>query len=392
MNRTINKIIKIDLYIIVSICAFLTFYCQAYRGYDTDIGLHVMRIIPVVHGDYYIPHSMLHYITYGIYKICNWISLNISLYDVMVLLETFLVALILYIIYRVLLYYLKDKFNEIILLLISISLIFVTSIYIPFFNKFMYFGQGSPNTWHNPTTFIIKPIAILCFWGLVTYIQKYQHLSNKKLPIILSILFALSVWAKPSFAITFYPALLIFLIIYYRKNFKIYWNIFLILLPSIILLAIQYYHTYSQSLASTNDMKDNIIFTFFGVIRLWTKVPFISLLLAIAFPLSILVIDLKNVKKNQILILSWLNVIIAYLEFAFLAEKYKFPQGAFGFGYNLALFLLFIFSFIHLLNYIKSNTQKKQQIYAAICLIIYSLHLYSGVLYYLRYFITKTYT
>ena len=37
------------------------------------------------------------------------------------------------------------------------------AIFIPWFNKTPYLGQGSPNPWHNPTTIMVRPIALLIF-------------------------------------------------------------------------------------------------------------------------------------------------------------------------------------------------------------------------------------
>lgn len=393
MSKSVNAIIKIAFYLILATIVFILFYVQAHSsGFKTDTNSHVARIMPIIKGEYYLPHSMLHYLTFGIYSLCYWLSIKISLLNVMILLETFLVVLIVEIIYKILKFYLENKYSEPILLLIAVSLIFITSIYAPFFNKLLYLGQWSPNTWHNPTTFIIKPIAICCMFGIYLFIQEHKFTKNKIFIVLLSAIFTLSIWAKPSFAISFYPALFIFLLVFHAKKYKLYLNIFLILLPSVIFLVIQYLRTYYVQIENTTDLKDNIIFTFFGVTRLYTSNIFISLILAIAFPLSILIMDFKNVRKNHILILAWLNIIIAYLQSSFLAEKFKFNQAAFVFGYNLALFFLFIFSFIHFLDYIRVKSEKKEKIIGSILLIVFFLHLYSGVYYYFHFLLTKSYS
>lgn len=56
---------------------------------------------------------------------------------------------------------------------------------------------------------------------------------------------------------------------------------------------------------------DEIIFDFFGVWRLFTPNVLISILLANAFPLSLLVFRFKNVVHNNYLILAWFNLLIA---------------------------------------------------------------------------------
>lgn len=72
---------------------------------------------------------------------------------------------------------------------------------------------------------------------------------------------------------------------------------------------------------------DEIIFDFFGVWRLFTPNVLISILLANAFPLSLLVFRFKNVVHNNYLILAWFNLLIAIGQFGFFAEKryYAWP-------------------------------------------------------------------
>ena len=44
-------------------------------------------------------------------------------------------------------------------LILSLS----AAIFVPWFNEKPYLGQGSPNPWHNPTTIMVRPIALLIF-------------------------------------------------------------------------------------------------------------------------------------------------------------------------------------------------------------------------------------
>ena len=280
---------------------------------------HVERIHPIIKGSYFLPHSMTHYLVYGAYYISNILSVNTSLTSIMILSETLLVVLMVFMISQLLVQKFKHLYSRRTLLLISLSLIIVSSIHLPLVSRYFYLGNWSPNTWHNPTTFLIKPIAFLCILGIYYFIKQQNHANKGVYVISLSTLFTLSVWAKPSFAITFYPALFIFTFIYYTRDFKLYIKIFLILLPSLVLLFFQYYKTYHTKINDTFDLKDNIVFTNFGIIKLYTNNILLSLISAIAFPISILIIDFKSVKNNQLLILSWFTLIISYLQLSFFA-------------------------------------------------------------------------
>lgn len=392
MTKYENIVVKTGLYSILTYIIYTLFWPQAFViGFITDMEYHIARIMPIIRGEYYCPHSMLHYMVYWIHSVFEWLGSDMMLHDVMIWVQIVCFLLILELTHQVMKFYLKDKYSYFTLLIIATTLMFVISIYTPGFYKLLYYGKYSPNTWHNPTTFLIKPIAICCFMGMYLYIKEYELTKNKLFLIVLSALFTLGIWAKPSFAITYYPALFLFVVIYHTKEYKLYLKIFLILLPSLILLAFQYINTYYAALDNTSDLKDNIILTFFGFTRLWTKHVFISLLLAIAFPLSVIILDFKNAVKNRLLIFTWLFTLIGYLQVSFLAEKIKFKEGAFVSGYNYSLFFLFIFSMIHFLNFAKENTKEKEQLKSAVILAIYCMHLLSGVYYYFHYLSTESF-
>jgi hypothetical protein len=285
-----------------------------------------------------------------------------------------------------------DGFGNFIKVLIAISLVFVASIYFPLFSHLIYLGQWSANTWHNPTTLLVKPIALCSMVGVYFLISKNPISEKIKFRIALSILFALGIWAKPSFAITFYPALALFMILYYGKDLKLLFTIFIVMFPAAILLVIQYVQTYYAELNSTTDLKDNIIFSPFAVIHYFSPNAFVSFLLATLFPIAVFIADYANAKKNRLLILVWFNLFSAYFFVSMFAEKIKFTQANFAFGYNLALFFLFIFSFIHFINFIKSKKDFRSQLISSLLMLIFFLHLFSGVYSYFRFLLLKDYS
>lgn len=215
MNKLDNYqtiLMKLGFYAVIGYISYTIFHLQGFvGGYQSDTVDHVSRILPIVNGDYFLPHSMLHYTIYGIVKLCEILSIDTNLMLVMVQFQTILLLLVFELQNRILSYYLKTNFNSVTIHLISAALLFVISVYAPFFNKFMYLGQWSPNIWHNPTTFLLKPFALLGFFGMYHYIQGSSFTKNKLFVIGLSALLTISIWAKPSFVITFYPALFIYL-------------------------------------------------------------------------------------------------------------------------------------------------------------------------------------
>lgn len=51
--------------------------------------------------------------------------------------------------------------------LIGLAICLVGPMNIPWIHSDIYFGVGTPNTWHNPTNLMVKPFALLGFWGIL---------------------------------------------------------------------------------------------------------------------------------------------------------------------------------------------------------------------------------
>jgi hypothetical protein len=115
---------------------------------------------------------------------------------------------------------------------------------------------------------------------------------------------------------------------------------------------------------------------------------FFSILLALAFPLSVLTLRPINIlKKNNFLLASWIMVIVGILQVSFLAESGpRFKDWNFFQGYNIALNIVFIFSIIELARTanISGKISEKIKVFFPISLLI--LHLVSGVYYFSKIF------
>jgi len=380
-NKYNRSIISILIYLIVFAIAFTNEYLQFYFFKNNDLVSHIDRILPIINGTYFIPHPLFHYTIYGLYSIMKHIIPSISIGIVAVIFSSICVTTIYHFTFLILKYFLKEYYSIFSLQLFSFILIIVISIYIPCFNRNFYLGQWSPNIWHSPTMFLLKPFALISA-VLMALLLQYKELTFKK-QFILSTCLCLSALAKPSFVFSFLPAIALYQLIYNPLNFKLHKKLLFIVLPTLLVLVWQYFSTYFLDISSTLDLKDKIIFTYFGVTKLYTSNVFISLLLAIAFPTLVCLIDFKAFLKNKILILMWLNTFIAYLQSSFLAEEFKFDQAAFSFGYSISLTLLFIFSLIHFLQLIKieQNNSQTKYCYYFVWLLLY-IHLISGVCYY----------
>jgi hypothetical protein len=364
------------------------FYFQAVQKLDSDFIAHINRIDPIISGEYYFPHSFFHYIVHYTTNLVSFFLENTNHvhlgFCIVILFIFLLIEVVEKIIQKT-----CPKTNKVSAYLWSIAMLFPVAIYVQPFNENIYLGQWSPNTWHSPTMFMVKPLALISFYLVIKIIGNRINNPFDRTPILCSFMLMISIWAKPSFAISFIPATVLFYFLFRKKDKIKVATIFLILIPGTVLLGYFYLKTYYFTLSATSDMKDNIIIDLFGVTSLYTENVFISLLLAIAFPLSILLADYKKVLKNKYLILGWLNVVIAYGLSILFAEKYKFDQAAFAFGYGVALFILFVFSTTYFIN--NFNQERKLTRKGLFLMTIFSLHFLSGIFYLYRYFTQGVY-
>ena len=207
----------------------------------------------------------------------------------------------------------------------------VAAIYVPMFNKQPYLGQGTPNVWHNPTTIAVRPIALLVFvlvTSMVIKARKEEFESNIPVgkAIVTSLLLILSCLAKPSFVQIFYPSIftlmVLWLIMYRGKNLKTAIQLFLMCLPSLFVMILQFVIAFYGS----NEHSGGIMFA-----------PFYHGNFSWGFILGIYII--------------WLVAVRQYLKFYF-SEQMTGNKRGFGFILATLLLALHLISGIYYLFYI----------------------------------------
>ena len=220
------------------------------------------------------------------------------------------------------------------------------AIYLPWFNAEPYLGQGSPNAWHNPTTIAVKPLALIVFLLAGAVLRKSSESQfAEKTPvwkyILIALLLALSNFAKPSFAQIFIPStvliMIIWLIVYQRKNLGVMAGMFIACIPSLAIMVVQFV----LSFYSENKGASGIRIAPLEVAGLYTKSIPGSLLLALAFPLLILILDLAGKKARWDDIFAWIMLFTGLCAKLLLAESgERASHGNFSWGYLLGLYLV----------------------------------------------------
>lgn len=249
----------------------------------------------------------------------------------------------------------------------AVCILLMGPLYAPDFCRNYYLGQGTGNVWHNPTHIAVKGLAILCFVWIVRLVnEEIQHKRGEY--VLLSILLFLSALAKPSFLQAMIPGLgLYFIIELLRDGFKKHIVHFLCIaatfIPSVVLLAWQLIVNFYVSTEMYTLGGAGIGIAFGAFLSEWSDNLFISFLLALAFPLFVLLIDAKRLLKDVSIRIVICYGLCAWLEAAFLYEKgVRMRDGNWTWGYNLFLlviWMLFIIKYLDMLQDEAISTKKR---------------------------------
>ncbi len=268
------------------------------------------------------------------------------------------------------------------------------AIFVPWFNARPYLGQGTPNVWHNPTTIMVRPIALLLFILVTSELKRCKDTDFESglsvwRGILIAFLLFLSNLAKPSFVQIYYPAIFILMVIwlfvYQRKNLKLGLQLLLTCIPSLILMIAQFILSFYGS----NEKSAGIQIAPFAVMKLHTDSWMISLLLVIAFPLIMCVIRLVHRKTDWGEGFGWILLAVGFLERALIAEGGdRYWHGNFSWGFMIGLALIWYEEMKNYIGYYYGEEPegKKLSVGYIASSILLLMHFISGV-YYLIYLV-----
>jgi hypothetical protein len=270
--------------------------------------------------------------------------------------------------------------NDGFFLFVTLMLVLVTAIYMPFFNINLYLGQSSPNTWHNPTIILSKPFAYMIFHLFPLLLCGAEGKIKKC--VLISLLFVWCTVIKPSFALAFLPACGLYVLLRHLKSPQAYTRALMVALPVVLMMALQYFNTFGTGSES------GIEIAFLKAMSMRTPNAYVSLLLVSAFPLCILLFRPVQCFRDDHLLLAWLTFLVALFQVAFLIETGpRMRDGNFGWGFQLALHLVFIYGMIELIRWIRQADYRNNwvRIKLLVTTTVFSLHFVSGVYYFGKY-------
>jgi hypothetical protein len=260
---------------------------------------------------------------------------------------------------------------------------FMAPINLPSFgSKGFYYGYIHPTVYHNPTTTLLRPFAIL----LMLYAIKcfsMNHRAKWDVPPA-SVITLLATFAKPSFTLSLLPALGLSGVYYFFKDReRVNWRLLGlgICLPSLLFLVVQYELTYGAYAEVDPDV--GVIFAPLVVMEEWSHHWFMKLMLSIMFPLAVYLLYLGSSSKSVGLNLAWLAFLAGASQMYLFAESgYRMLHGNFLWSGYITLFVLNVFSLRFLLNRLQQKDECTEWRTIVVAMIL-TTHVVSGVVWYL---------
>lgn len=366
------KTIILSLYFLVIL--YLNYHQVYYEDFKTavnpnftfffsDTPGHLSFLQKMLYSDFSIPHPFWHQ---GVRVISNIFHIGVE--DAAVIFSSLVVMVWFFMVYWLVENAIGNQKTtikyELIKIILTFSVVTVGPLCIPWYNKLIFLGQGSPNIWHNVTLWTIKPLALLSMFLTLEAIKK----DSTKLGIYTVIVTFISIFAKPSYVMVFLPALLL-LIIYRRYYTKKTLSLYLTLaLTSCMVLFYQYLKIFNPDA--------RIIVDFFGVWSLWSDNIPISILLALAFPIVFLIITSRQ-KMNDYLLLSWYQAGFGIMLFAVFAESgERYAHGNFGWSYMLALSFVYLFTILEFIKVFRALSTFRRTVLIALLIIQCAIGIY----------------
>ena len=276
-----------------------------------------------------------------------------------------------------------------VLLCLAFSL--VSAIYVPFFNRFPYLGQGTPNVWHNPTQIAVRPFMVLFFTMTYEEIAKVKESGfERNIPLksglLMAFVLVLTNLSKPSFVMVYFPGIFFmmsaWLIRYRLKNVKLTVQLAAVCIPSAALMLAQYLFIF----VSEEGKGGGVAIIPFKVAGAYTPSITVSLLLLLAFPLYMLAVTIRRRAADAGNELSCCMLLAGLLERFLLAETgTRMYHGNFGWGYQASVTLFYLTAVRDYGKQFIGSGKKKGPAFIGASVLL-ALHLLSGI-YYLYYMI-----
>ena len=256
--------------------------------------------------------------------------------------------------------------------IVAVSLFFVsmvyppTGIYLPGI-KYKYLGVFTPNPFHNATYMAARPFAILAFFKygelLPVYEQKNAWKEHGRDYFLFTLYLLLATMTKPSFTIVLVGAAgILMLWRMFRSRFQDFLpaiRLGICFIPTFVDLLYQFRGVFVPQ----EGQEGGIGFTFGHVwMQYCGNIP-LAIGLAAGFPILVLFLNYKELRKDSIYRFSWQVYLMSFLMAFCLYEKgFREMDFNFSWGYMYGIFFAFVGALLTLLRATARACEKTREI------------------------------
>lgn len=278
--------------------------------------------------------------------------------------------------------------KDLLLSLAVFAILFVSMLFWPYGEAvYRYKGVFSPNPFHNATYLSARGFSVFAFFSFLEILESLKGKAPDRSAKIRYVIFAVSLllatMTKPSFSLGFVLAAGVYMLVHWLRRgiccLKDYVRLILAVLPACLDLLYQYRGVFTGSDAEGTELGIG-----FGFLEAWKTSAdnvAVSLILGLAFPLTVLLCNLKELKKKEAYRFAWVNLLAQLFLFVCLYEKgWRMWHMNFAWGYMYGMFYCFVSCFLLLTE----KTLKKEQrgSLAALQWAVLLLHLICGMIYF----------
>lgn len=258
------------------------------------------------------------------------------------------------------------------------------------------FYLTTANLFHNPTTILLKPFAVILLWGVYRMMFEPETVRHWQ-TFLLAMATVASLLIKPNLMMIVAPPVGLYFLYMFVREREIRWNLFFgILLPSALVLLVQFFLFYTPSgeaIVLENIEAKRIVTSRveFGFFRVWLArtdgnvwLLAYTFLVAVAFPAALFLSNVRRWSRDKLLVLVWAMFGVGLIFTYFFSESgQRGLAGNFIWSGRLGLYMLMLVSTAYLVLWVRDVIAGREKVTAGFVFTVtfFQLHLVSGVLF-----------
>ncbi len=234
----------------------------------------------------------------------------------------------------------------------ALALNLVMAFFIPYAGQYRYVSYQSGNLWHNSTYQCMKLAAL----AAMLYYEKVEAAYREKMSLRqwlgLAALLFVCTGIKPSFLTVFAPALAVKLLVelFRGTRFRQVFCLGSTVLPACGVVLWQ------QMVLFGGDTGNGMTFDPWYTFSLHANRTKLAVLCSVAFPLVVLCFCVRDLWRDRRFLFVWGITAVGFLEALCLVETgNRSRDGNFLWGYCFAIFLVFLYSFVKWVGFLKKR-------------------------------------